>query len=349
MMIDCSKDIRAYHNQEVTLPKVEQDKMRDRRNSNRTRLRKGLADAGKPAPIEFVSQGSYAMKTMIRDPDNDYDIDDGVYFRKEDLVGERGAAMTSLQARQMVRDAVNDGSFKRAPEVRSNCVRVYYKAGYHVDLPVYRRVKTETIFGDEIHYELAASSGWKRSDARQVTKWYEDERSKSLDGKQLRRINRDLKKYARSRDSWRARILSGFGISVLVVKRFQYDHREDRALYDTMVAIRNRLEWDLEVAHPVTPDEYITTGTDDAKARQFRDKLSDAINTLQPLFATDCTREQALKCWDKVFATTFFSERFENEQRASVTGSAIVSSSAVLSSTSTAAAAVSSAGGGRFA
>ena len=72
--------------------------------------------------------------------DNDYDIDDGVYFRKEDLVGPRSAEMTSLQARQTVRNAVDDGRFKQALEVRSTCVRVYYEAGYHVDLPVYRRV-----------------------------------------------------------------------------------------------------------------------------------------------------------------------------------------------------------------
>ena len=348
-MFDCAKDVRAYHNQNVTLPKAEQDKMRDRRNSNRTRLRNGLAKADKATPLEFVKQGSYAMKTMVRDPDNDYDIDDGVYFRKKDLVGERGAEMTSLQARQMVRDAVDDGHFKQAPEVRSNCVRVLYQPGYHVDLPVYRRVVTSTIFGDEVHYELAASSGWKRSDARHVTEWYEDKRVRSADSQQLRRINRDLKKYARSRHSWRSRILSGFGISILVVECFQQNDREDRALYDTMVVIRNRLKWDLQIAHPITPGDYITSGVDDARSRFFRDKLTEAIDTLQTQFQADCTRKQALKCWDKVFATTFFSERLENEQRASMTAPAIISSAALLSSNpaAAAAAAVSSAGGGR--
>ncbi len=348
-MFDCATDVRAYHDQGVTLPKTDQDRMRNRRNSNRDRLRKGLEKAGKPAPIEFVAQGSYAMKTMARDPDNDYDIDDGVYFTKEELVGPRGAEMTSLQARQMVRDAVDHGGFKQAPEVRSNCVRVYYEAGYHVDLPVYRRVVTSTVFGEEVRYELAGSSGWKRSDARHVTDWYEDERAKSADGQQLRRITRDLKKYARSRHSWRAGILSGFGISVLTTERFRQNEREDRALYDTMVAIRDRLNWNLEVAHPVTPGDSITSGADDARARSFRDKLTDAINTLQPLFRTDCTREQALKCWDKVFATTFFSERLENEQRAAVTAPTIIGSAALQSSTSAAAGAVSSAGGGRYA
>ncbi len=348
-MFDCSKDVRAYHDQEVALPKSEQDAMRDRRNANRTRLRNGLAEAGKPAPIEFVKQGSYAMKTMTCDPDNDYDIDDGVYFRKEDLVGDRGAEMTSLQARQMVRDAVDEGKFKAPPEVRSNCVRVFYEKGYHVDLPVYRRVVTSSVFGDEVHYELAASSGWKRSDARDVSDWYETERAKSPDGRQLRRINRDLKMYARSRDSWRSGILSGFGISVLTMERFCHNNREDRALYDTMVAIRDRLNWNLQVQHPVTPGDYITSGPDDARARCFRDKLTEAIDTLQPLFEADCTRERALKCWDKVFATTFFSERLEEEQRAAVAAPAIITSAGLLSQTGAAAAAVSSAGGGRHA
>ncbi len=348
-MFDCAKDVRAYHAQEVTLPKTEQDAMRDRRNSNRSRLQRGLAAAGKPAPHEFVKQGSYAMKTMVRDPNNDYDIDDGVYFRKEDLVGDRGAEMTSLQARQMVRDAVDDGKFKRAPEVRSNCVRVFYDKGYHVDLPVYRRVVTSTVLSDQIHYELAASSGWNQSDARDVSDWYEDERADSTDGKQLRRINRDLKKYARSRYSWRGSILSGFGISVLVTERFRQNEREDRALYDTMVAIRDRLTRDLEVAHPVTRGDYITSGPDDARARCFRDKLTEAVDTLQPLFEPDCTRKRALKCWDKVFATTFFSERLEEEDRTATAAPAIISSAALLGSTSAAAAAVSSAGGGRHA
>ena len=76
--------------------------MRKRRNANRDRLKKGLKTNEKPASREFVTQGSYAMKTMVQHPDSDYDIDDGVYFCKEDLVGDRGAELSGLQARQMV-------------------------------------------------------------------------------------------------------------------------------------------------------------------------------------------------------------------------------------------------------
>lgn len=315
-MFDCAKDVRAFHNDRVTLPQKDQDKMRDRRNSNRNRVKKGLKDAGKPAPLEFVSQGSYAMKTMVWNPDLDYDIDDGIYFRKEDLVGPRGGEMSPRQAREMARDAVDDGSFKTAPEVRQNCVRVYYDAGYHVDQPVYRKIVDEDIFGNEIvYYELASGSTWVRSDARDVTNWYEDKRKFSLDGTQMRRINRNLKKFAKSRASWGSRTLSGFAISVLATEKFSASStREDVAMYNTMKAIRSRLLWDLEIKHPVTPNGWLTNGPEDAKAKFFLEKLESALDDLQPLFEPDCTRERALKCWDKVFDTTFFSDRYKNEK-----------------------------------
>ncbi len=313
-MIDCSADVLAHHNDEVTLPQAEQTNMRERRDANRERLKRGLKDKGKPAPREFASQGSYAMKTMVQHPAKDYDIDDGVYFAKEVLVGERGAEMTALQARQMVRDALDDGSFKTPPEVRKNCVRVYYTAGYCVDVPVYRRVTVKDFFGNETYYNELASSDWKRSDAREVTKWFENENTKQSpdteNGRQLRRVVREIKKFARSRESWANQILSGFGISKLVTECFRGSAaREDRALYDTMKAMRDRLNLSLVITHPVTPNETITKDTDDASARFLRARLIDAIETLAPLFESTCTRTNALKCWDALYATTFFSER----------------------------------------
>ena len=313
-MYDCAKDVIAYHDESVTLPGAERTEMRGRRDANRDRLKRGLAGGGKPAPREFVSQGSYAMKTMTQHPQKDYDIDDGAYFDKADLVDDRGAEMSALQVRQMVRDALDDGSFKTPPEARKNCVRVYYTAGYHVDVPVYRRVTTREAWGREtVTYELA-SSDWRRSDARKVTEWFETENTtKSPDadnGRQLRRTVRQIKGFARSRESWKGQILSGFGITKLVTECFRGDAmRDDKALYDTMKAIRDRLAWNLVIQHPVTPNETITNGTDDARARFFRDRLSEAIETMAPLFGADCTRTSALKCWDKAFITTFFSDR----------------------------------------
>lgn len=356
-MHNCADDILAHHDEEVTLPQTQRTTMKDRRNANRDRLKKGLSDNGKPAPCEFKSQGSYAMKTMVQHPDKDYDIDDGVYFDKEALVGDRGAEMSGLQARQMVRDAIDDGSFKTPPEVRKNCVRVQYEAGYHVDVPIYRRVTTKDAFGNESYHHELASSEWKRSDARDVTEWFEkqnnDQSPDIENGRQLRRILRQVKKYARSRDSWNGQILSGFGITKLVTECFRADgNREDKALYDTMKGIRDRLKDNLVVAHPVTPSETITEGDDDARARFLRDRVTEAIDTLAPLFDSDCTREKALKCWDKVFNTSFFIDRLEKqvESTAKAAVAPTILTSGLLSDAGAAATkAVRKEGGGRYA
>ena len=63
-------------------------------------LRNGLARDEEPAPVGSATQGSYAMRTMIHNERGDRDIDDGVYFTKESLVGRNGADKTALAARR---------------------------------------------------------------------------------------------------------------------------------------------------------------------------------------------------------------------------------------------------------
>src|SRR3546814_5852693 len=95
------------------------------------------------------TQGYHAMKTMIQGEDSDYDIDDGVYFEKDHLVGPNGGEMSGRAVRQMVCKALQDERFKVPPEVRKNCVRVYYNDGYHVDLPSYRKIEIKDLISGE--------------------------------------------------------------------------------------------------------------------------------------------------------------------------------------------------------
>ena len=310
-MIDCSKEMKSYFEDDVALSSTARTQMRDHRDANRKRLRNGLTKAGDPLPKNFHSQGSYAMKTMVQHDDNKYDIDDGVYFDKDQLVGERGGEMTALAVRQMVRDAVDDGSFTTAPEVRKHCVRVFYQAGYHVDLPIYRKVEEKNWLGNiSYHFELA-STDWKRSDARNVTEWFEGQNgslSPEGDKDQMRRICMYLKKLAHSRPSWSSQVTTGFVITKLVSECFKAKaQRDDQALVETMKAILGRLKWNLAVSHPVTPNEKISKGSDDPKVAFFRDRLEDAIGWLKPVESSNSTKTEALDAWDKVFNTDFFS------------------------------------------
>lgn len=311
-MFNCNKEMNDFFNNEVALSKSEQDEMRQRRNANRNRLKKGLEKNNKPLPLEHVPQGSYAMHTMVKDKNNDYDIDDGAVFNKDDLVGAQGAEMSALDTRKMVRDALDDGSFEKPPEVKTNCVRVYYKAGYHVDVPVYRRL-------DDGPLELA-STDWKGSSPTEVTDWYNDAViAKSPDdknGRQMRRITRLLKSYKQSRDSWKQLMPSGFEVSVLVDESYVADSgRDDVSLYETMRAIELRLEDDLEVEHP-TRDEMLTDGPDDANTRQLKEKLAEALDNLEVLFDSDCTRIDALRAWNCVFKHEYWKNLIADEEEA---------------------------------
>jgi hypothetical protein len=129
-----------------------------------------------------------------------------------------------------------------------------------------------------------------------------------------------MKRFARSRDSWKASILSGFGITILIAGTetegscFRpHCDRDDLALFNTMKALRDRLEHDLVVKHPCTPDATVTKGTDDPKARCLREKVDRALEWLSPLNKPDCSASEARKAWGKVFNTSFFEDRTENQ------------------------------------
>jgi hypothetical protein len=316
-MFDKSRDILAYHDGEVTLSQSDRTAMRDRRDSNRDRLKARLKADEKPLPKEFIKQGSYAMKTMTQDPDNDYDIDDGVYFTREALKDAQGADMTPKAARKMVCDALQYWRFSRNPEVKTSCVRIFYDAGYHVDMPVYRIVTS----GDREVYELAAGDEWVESRAADVEEWFDNENQRQspdvTNGRQMRRITRLVKKFSRSRETWKASVAAGFTITKLVQEHFSPSaDREDRALRDTMKAIYARLQWNLQVKHPVTPNAMLTDGPNDAKTAYLRDRLKEALDELAVLDKSDCTSKKAADAWDMVFDTSFFSQRISEPAKA---------------------------------
>ena len=124
--------------------------------------------------------------------------------------------------------------------------------------------------------------------------------------------------------------------------------------------IRDRLNASERVEHPTTPNETITSHPEgaywnDPKAAFLRDKLTEALARLERLFAPDCTRKEALQCWDKVFGTTYFTDGYEEEPEENAPSASSPATPAVLSSGllighgSSAAGAVRKEGGGRHA
>jgi hypothetical protein len=313
-MIDCSKEMRKFHDQEVRLGEPEQEEMRQRRKANQDRLKAGLEREGNPLPTRHIKQGSYAMHTMVHNAEKDYDIDDGAVFLRDDLKGAQGGDMSARAARDMVRDALDDGSFKTPPETLKNCVRVYYEAGYHVDVPVYREFEDDN--GKTV-LELA-STDWRKSDPTELTDWFNNAVvAKSPDtnnGRQMRREVCLFKKFARSRKGWK--LPSGLILSVLTDESYiGHAGRDDEALYDLMQATYSRLiVTGHQVFNPCDQGEELTKGADDPKMQELEDRLSWALGRLRDVKNEGCDKNEALKRWNEVFNTTFFSQFIEEEK-----------------------------------
>lgn len=316
--INCHKEIKGYHANKVTLSNDDQAEMRERRDNGRTRLKNGLTKASHPLPDEFSSQGSYAMRTMAQDDAYDYDIDDGVYFSKEYLKDLNGDHLGASDARKRIRDALKDDRLTYDAVAKTNCVRQQYPEGYHIDIPVYRTIRSKDIWGNEvIEYELASGDDWVMSDARKVTRWYNDAVGSELkagqsDTSQLRRITKLTKKMARSRVAWKKKTASGICISKLVVDHFvaRLD-RDDDALRDTWTAIKTQLVFSQQISHPISDKNLAEEG--DECVIFFRDCLSDALEALKVLDDYDCTRKKAGDAWDKVFNTDYFSIQVDKD------------------------------------
>jgi len=309
---NCHREMRGFHADSVTLSNKQQNKMRDRRDNARIRLKAGLNDDGYSLPKEFSSQGSYAMRTMVQDPDCDYDIDDGVYFDVDALKKSDNEDISPLDARKRVKSSLRDERLTYKAVVKTNCVRQNYPEGYHIDIPVYRINQFIDSWGNNIKtFELASGDEWVESDARAVTKWFTDEvgaelKSGESDTSQLRRLTKLTKKFARSRIQWKNKTTSGICITKLIVDHFvPQKYRDDLALRKTWNEINLNLKLDSTVRHPTQSDKNLADSGDDGVAF-FQDCLNNGLSNLD-ILEDDCSHEKACKAWDKVFNTTYFS------------------------------------------
>lgn len=309
--IDCHNVMKKFHSQEVNLSNKQQDEMHDRRNAGRIRLKNGLVTNDYPAYRDIKSQGSYQMRTMVQDSDNEYDIDDGVYFRPEDLTDDRAVELTPKEARERVCDALKwDGRLKIQAEVKKNCVRQEYPEGYHIDYPVYREV--------EGGYELASGNEWVDSNAQEVTRWFSRQVNDDLtrgqeDTSQLRRLVKLTKKYSR-RTEWKNKTTSGIAITKLVVDHYVFSkERDDIALQKTWQSINNTLKDSTAIKHPVTIGNI--TEENDEEVEFFNSCLEDSLGILTGLDDPYVTEKEALKIWDEVFNTNFFESQYKENEK----------------------------------
>jgi hypothetical protein len=297
--------IRGYESDCVRLPEAIKNKLRDHRNANRDRLKRNVPTKIRISGDNFIPQGSMAIGTTIQCAENDYDIDDGAWFYKEDLVHDSGAEMTSREVQKMVCDALADKNFNKQPEIHNNCVRVFYAEGHHVDVPAYRLLNAGT---DNEKQQLAGAGGFMDSNPTQINSWFEKRVVDLNDGRedagsQLRRMVRKMKRFARSRgDDWD--MPNGLKLTMLAEECLPSGYeRDDEGFYYLLRALQSRLAISLEVENRAQdfPRDKLTKTTADANMLELKTRVTEALGKLAVLHTADCDRDDAAEAWDWVF------------------------------------------------
>jgi hypothetical protein len=319
-MFDYNEQIQAYEDDCVNLPQAVKDKLRGNRDANRDRLSRNRPEGIRVNGDSFIPQGSMAVNTTVQEKDNAYDIDDGVWFHAGDLKKKDGAEMSAKETQEMVRDALNDPKFNKAPEIHQNCVRVFYEAGHHVDVPAYRKFDEGT---DKERQELAGAGGFAASDPTEINRWF-FKRVEELNtareglGSQLRVMIRLMKRFARSRgEEWD--MPNGLKLTMLVEECLPGNYaRDDEAFYWLLTKLQARLAFSLEVenrAQTKWPRDKLTKTANDANMVELRTRAGEALGKLGVLHRSDCTKKQAREAWDWVFQSDGFFEAYDQDAK----------------------------------
>jgi hypothetical protein len=282
--------------------------LKSARNSLRDRMMKAYEkfpqDERKTHSIEFQSQGSFVMDTIIKPHETDFDLDDGVYFignlteeQRSDTQIFHDIIIKAIDKNNEIEDIID----------KKTCVRVKYKKGnndlgFHIDIPIYYAKNYE-------QPELAhTEEGWVESNPVEFIAWFE-EKAKSNFNKaflyesakyfsdydkwlsdirkkdtQLRRIVRYLKAWG---DIKRKEMPPGIVMSILAANNFIENERDDIALRDTLVAIKNDLDENKFTCIRPTPkvgeDLFVKTSKEEKEyfynsLRAFIESANLAIN-----------------------------------------------------------------------
>jgi hypothetical protein len=317
-MFNYDDRIQAYESDCVNLPQEVKDKLRDHREANRNRLKRNRPEGIRLNENHFIPQGSMAIGTTVQEENNAYDIDDGVWFHKDDLKKKDGATYTALDTQEMVRDALKDQNFNKQPEIHNNCVRVFYAEGHHVDVPCYRKLDADT---KNERQELAGAGGFTISDPTEINRWFLDcietlNKQRDGAGSQLRVMIRLMKRFARSRgEEWN--MPNGLKLTMLVEECAPSSYeRDDEAFYWLLSKLKNRLEFNLVVenrAQSKTPRDKLTKTTSDENMVELRTRIGEALAKLLVLHRSDCTQKQAREAWDWVFQSDGYFEAYDKD------------------------------------
>jgi len=325
-MANCNVLFKKY-NTAIRLSDDDREMLKKARNSLRDRMIKAYEqfppEERKTHNIEFQSQGSFVMDTIIKPHETDFDLDDGVYFIGNLTEEQRADTQTFHDV--IIKAIDKDNEIEDIID-KKTCVRVKYKKGnkdlgFHIDIPIYYAENYE-------QPELAhTEEGWVESNPVEFIAWFE-EKAKSNFNKaflyestkyfsdydkwlsdirkkdtQLRRIVRYLKAWG---DLKRKEMPPGIVMSILAANNFVENERDDIALRDTLVAIKKDLDENkFKCLRPTTKvNEDLFAKTSKEKKDYFYNSLKSFIESANFAINNPNQKDACLK-WKKHLGERF--------------------------------------------
>ena len=315
------------YNQAIKLSEPDRDKLRNERNLLRNRIRSSYLSLPERERmthnLEFQSQGSYVMDTIIKPYKTDFDLDDGVYF-----IGglPRAQRPETKIFHEAIIKAIDINHDNEVIVDKATCVRVKCKdqnegLKFHIDLPIYYSENFETpelahkeeswIESSPVEFiawfEEKAKSGFSRSFFYERAKYYDKYKEWSSDIRkndcQLRRVVRYLKSWA---DLKRDEMPCGIIMSILAANNYAEDLRDDISLKETLKKILKDLEINNFTCLRPTPkaDEDLFKTTSVKDKLFFRNALEDFIISAQMAVENPNPKEACLK-WKRHLGDKF--------------------------------------------
>lgn len=313
------QSVFSEYNKSIRLSDLKRKELILVRNSLRSRIQKRraqFADVIKPYDdLEFQSQGSFVMDTIITPIHDDYDLDDGIYF-----IGKLAPAKRPDPEifHKMIIEAIGE-NYDEVEKVidKNTCVRVLYKSGFHIDLPIYYAGNKECpdladkvrkwILSNPVEFiawfEEKARSGFQKSFLYEskmfdrYERWLTDIRKQDV---QIRRLVRYMKAWG---DLRREEMPCGLIMTILVANNYYEHERDDISLKETLVLIEAALRKSFKCERPTTPvgeDLLASYKNKDAFMNYLRQFIQ---NAKQALLETD--PQKACKHWQKSLGNRF--------------------------------------------
>lgn len=291
------------------------DSLRLRMQSN---FKKMPAEQRGNLELYFQTQGSFIMDTIIKPLLEDFDLDDGVYFQGKQSREERPIPQVF---HDWVVNAVDKDNDYETVTDKATCVRVKYKIGFHIDIPIYyadgydspdlaEKVKW-WMLSNPVEFiswfEEKTKSGFQKAfiyEALQYKepyeKWLTDIRKADC---QLRRLVRYMKAWA---DLKKKEMPCGIIMTILVAENFAVDERDDIAFRDTLISVRNYLHRNgFKCPRPTSPEgEDLFASTSQAEKEYFMNALNALIDSANKAVNTESEKD-ACKEWEKHFGNRF--------------------------------------------